>query len=151
MDAEITGPDQQDELDVKGQIHFLMTDADGSVVMDETVDNAFTTAGKNALVDQFLASPTLNKPTHMALGSGSPAANALGSQLGTRNTITKSRSGNVLTMVGSFAPGEATGAVTEAGVFDAATSGNMFNSGTFSVINKSATMTLEITWTLTIN
>jgi hypothetical protein len=86
----------------------------------------------------------------MAVGSGTPAANALGTQIGTRVTLTtKTRNNNVLTMVASFGAGVGTGAITEAGVFDAATTGNMWLSTTWPVINKGADDTLQITWTFT--
>jgi len=58
---------------------------------------------------------------------------------------------NVVTMVGDFAAGVGTGAVTEAGIFDVVTQNtvNMWVSASFSVVNKGALDTLSISWTLT--
>jgi hypothetical protein len=67
-----------------------------------------------------------------------------------RNALTsKTRSNAVVTMVGDWAAGDGTGAITEAGIFDAASAGNMWVSASFSTINKAAGDTLQITWTLT--
>lgn len=128
----------------------LVIEKNGVVVLDVT--NTITTAGRNAYADQILASPTLGKPTHMAVGTGSPAANALGAEVASSRVAltSKTRSGNVVTMIGDWAAGVGTGALTEAGIFDASSSGNMNQSTTFSVINKAASDTLKITWTLTV-
>ena len=47
--------------------------------------------------------------------------------------------------------GDATGAVTEAGIFNAATSGTMLCRTTFDVINKGASDTMSVTWTITVS
>lgn len=118
-------------------------------VKETRVANTVTTAGRNGAADQLLASPTLGKPTHMAIGTGSPGASALGTELDRNALTSKTRSNAVVTMVGDWAAGDGTGAITEAGVFDAASLGNMWLSASFSVINKGASDTLQITWTLT--
>jgi hypothetical protein len=108
-----------------------------------------STAGKAGAADQVLASPTLAKPTHMAVGTGSPGANALGGEIDRNALTSKTRSTNVVTMVGDWAAGDGTGAITEAGTFDDPAVGNMWTSASFAVINKGALDTLSISWTLT--
>lgn len=129
----------------------VVRDALGNVKEVRTIYNTVTTAGKNGIADQILASPTLGKPTHMAVGTGTPSGTALGTELDRNALTSKTRSGAVVTMVGDWAAGDATGAITEAGVFDASSGGNMWLSSSFSVINKGASDTLQITWTLTIS
>lgn len=128
---------------------IVLRDADGNVKHRETVHNTVTTAGKNGAADQVLASPSLNKPTHMGIGTGTPSGTALGTELDRNALTSKLRSNAVVTMVGDWAAGDGTGAITEAGVFDASSTGNMWLSSTFSVVNKGASDTLSITWTLT--
>jgi hypothetical protein len=54
-------------------------------------------------------------------------------------------------MVGNWAAGDATNAaITEAGVFNAASAGTMYSRATFTAINKGAADTLQITWTYTL-
>jgi hypothetical protein len=59
-------------------------------------------------------------------------------------------SSNTITYVSSFEAGDATGAITEAGIFNAASGGDMLCRTVFSVINKAADDTLSVTWTITL-
>lgn len=139
----------KDKTSLRGFVTLVLRDMMGRVKETRTV-NAVTTAGKNAVADQLLAAPTLAKPTHMAIGTGAPGANALGTELDRNALATKTRANNVVTMTCSWAAGDGTGALTEAGVFDAAAAGNMHLSAAFAVINKAAGDTLDVTWTLTV-
>jgi len=47
--------------------------------------------------------------------------------------------------------GYGTGAVSEAGIFNASSAGDMLARTVFSTINKAAADTLGITWTITVN
>lgn len=109
---------------------------------------------KNNPIKYFLGKllPSMfGKPTHMAVGTGTPSSTALGTENDRNALSTKTRSNAVVTMVGDWAAGDATAALTEAGVFDASSSGNMWLSSSYSVINKGANDTLQITWTFTIS
>lgn len=130
-------------------MELVVRDKDGNIKQLRHVYNTVTTAGKAGAADQILASPSLNKPTHMGIGTGTPSGTALGTELDRNALTSKLRSGAVVTMIGDWAAGDGTGALTEAGVFDAASTGNMWMSTTFSVVNKAAGDTLQITWTLT--
>jgi hypothetical protein len=133
---------------LKANMTLVLRDASGNV-KETRVANTVTTAGKNGAADQILAAPSLNKPTHMAVGTGTPSGTALGTELDRNALTSKTRSGAVVTMVGDWAAGDGTGAITEAGIFDAASTGNMWCSASFSVVNKGASDTLSISWTLT--
>lgn len=128
-----------------------LRDALGNVKQTETYHNTVTTAGKNMVADRILASPTLGVPTHMGIGTGTGGTTTLTTELDRNALTTKTRSGAVVTMVGDWAAADGTGAITEAGVFDASTAGNMHLYASFSVINKASTDTLSISWTLTIS
>jgi hypothetical protein len=123
----------------------------GKIKHIEEIYNTVTTAGKNMIADRLLASPTLGVPTHMAIGTGTGGTTTLTTELDRNAFTTKTRSNAVVTMVGDWAAGDGTGALTEAGVFDAASAGNMHLYTSFSVINKGAADALTITWTLTIS
>jgi hypothetical protein len=96
--------------------------------------------------------------SHMALGSGTTAAAAgntdLESILGSREALdstTISGSNNeTVVYVASFEAGDATGAVTEAGIFNASTAGDMLCRTVFAVVNKGANDSLTVTWTITL-
>lgn len=148
---------QLDELTlVRGHVLVELFDKNGNRTEVRAMDNLIVTVGKNLVADNLLASPTLGKPTHMELGTGTVAPAAGDTALGTviassRVALTsKTRAANVVTLVGDWAAGTATNtAISEAGVFDAATAGNMPSRATFTAINKGASDTLKITWTYT--
>jgi hypothetical protein len=129
--------------------HIVLRGPDGEIKDERWLHNTVTTAGKNGAADQTLAAPSLNKPTHIAIGTGTPSGTALGSELDRNALTSKTRNTNVVTMVGDWAAGDGTGAITEEGIFDTGAGGNMWCSQSFSVVNKGAGDTLQITHTLT--
>lgn len=147
---------QETVIKVKGLVTAILRDEYGRVkARRKAVANLIVTNGKNGITDQLLASPTITKPTHMGIGTGTtaPAAGDTALQtevVGTRQTIGKSRNNNILTSVATFAADNGTGAITEAGIFTAVTAGTLYSRVTFSVINKGANDSLELTWTWTI-
>lgn len=132
-------------------VHAILRDQFGNIKQEVSIYNTVETAGKAGIADQILASPTLSKPAWMAIGTGTGGTTTLTTELDRNALTTKTRSGAVVTFVGNWAAADGTGAITEAGVFDAASSGNMWTYTSFSVINKGASDTLEIDWTLTIS
>jgi hypothetical protein len=140
-------------LTLSGNVLVELFDARNSLIDTREVTNTVTTAGKAGVADQVLASPTLAKFGWMAIGTGSPAATLLGTETARVAFTSKTRSTNVVTVVGTFNPGTGTGAITEAGTFDVVTANtvNMWTSTSFSVVNKGAADTLTITWTLTLS
>lgn len=137
----------------KGKLHIRLKDEYGNLKEEREITNTVTTAGKEGIADQLLASPSVPKPGWMEVGTGTPAATLLGSYIsGSRTALSsKTRSGAVVTMVCTFGAGVGTGAITEAGIFGVVTQNTvpMYCSASFSVINKAAGDSLEITWTLT--
>lgn len=151
-------PELADLLDaplIKGEMHLELRGPDGKIKATRHVDNLVVTIGKNGITEQLLAAPSSpTKPTHMAIGTGSTAAAAGDTVLGTESArvafTSKTRSTNVLTMVGDYAAGTGTATLQEAGIFDAASTGNLYSRATYTSIVKGASDTLKITWTWTI-
>jgi len=50
-----------------------------------------------------------------------------------------------------FGAGEGTGSITEAGIFNASSSGTLLCRTVFSVVNKGASDSMTITWTVTVS
>ncbi len=145
----------EDQTQTEDNVVIRVFDADGNLKQEETCHNLVVTTGKNQIADRLLASPSIGVPTHMAVGTGVTAAVVGDTTLGTeidRNALTtKTRSGAVVTMVGDWAAGDATNAaITEAGVFNAAATGDLTVRAVFGAIAKAAGDTLSISWTLTI-
>jgi hypothetical protein len=142
----------KDEAGSKDNVVLVLRGPDGKIKQTETVHNLITTAGRNELVARW--DDGTAQPTHMAIGTGATAAAAGDTTLQTeldRNALTsRVAATNVITMVGDWAAGDGTGAITEAGVLSASSNGTLFSRAVFSVINKAAGDTLQITWTYTL-
>ena len=126
-----------DQLQLKGHLQIHLND---ELVRD--VDNLVVTTGKN-LVASRLVGTTPAVMSHMAIGSGTTAAaagnTALGTELGRVSLTSGSASSAVVTYVATFAAGTGTGAVTEAGLLNASSSGTMLARTVFSVVKMTQT------------
>lgn len=138
----------QDGMKMSGKLTISLND---EVVRE--IDNLVVTAGKGFVASRMIGT-SANVMSHMAVGSGSTAAaagdTALGSELG-RTTTSASVSGAVVTYSSTFAAGTGTGAVTEAGIFNASSSGTMLCRTVFSVVNKGASDSMTVSWTVTVS
>jgi hypothetical protein len=147
-----------ENLKLSGQLDIVLKDKAGNVKDQREVKNLVVNAGL-AYIASRMTGTAKNVMSHMALGSGTTAAAAgqtdLVSILGSRealDSITISGSNNEkVVYVASFEAGDATGAVTEAGIFNAASSGDMLCRTKFNVVNKAADDTMSVTWTITLS
>ena len=140
-------------LKLKGDVAVVLRDKNGNVKEEHKINNLIVDTGLNFICDRMKDDETAM--THMALGSGTtaPAAGntALESQLGSREALDSSTvTNNQIVFISSFEAGDATGAVSEAGIFNAASGGTMLCRVTFSVVNKAADDVLSINWTITL-
>jgi len=140
-------------LKLRGDVALVLRDKDGNIKDERKIENLIVDTGLNFICDRMKDDETAM--THMALGSGSTAAaagdTALESQLGSREALDSSTvTNNQIVYVSSFEAGDATGAVTEAGIFNAASGGTMLCRTVFSVVNKAADDTLTVNWTITL-
>lgn len=145
----------KDNLTVKGKLTITITDKDGAIKDIRKINNLVVTTGKNWVVDQLTTTPTLPKIGYMGIGTGTATPSVSDITLQTeidRNALTsKVGLNNILTMVSRWTAGDGTGAITEAGLFTASTSGVMISRTVFDVVNKGASDSLEIEWQLEFN
>ena len=138
-----------EDLKLKGHLAIRLND---EVVQE--VPNLVVTAGKNFVASR-IKDTTEAAMTHMAIGTGTAAAAASQTTLsseGDRNALTSTTvANNTVTYVAAFGAGEGTGAVVEAGLFNASSAGTMFCRTVFSVVNKGASDSMTITWTITVS
>jgi hypothetical protein len=144
----------EDSLKLRGDVFITVKDKDGNVKEERHEENLVVSAGLNFICDRMEGTSEAVM-SHMGLGSGTTAAAAgdtdLGSILGSREALDSTTvSSNTITYVSSFEAGDATGAVTEAGIFNASTSGTMLCRVVFSEINKAADDTMSVTWVITL-
>jgi len=145
-----------DSVKLKGELRITLTNPEGTVTHETVVPNLVVTTGKNFIASR-MAGTSSNVMSHMEVGTGTTAAangdTTLESAIsGSRVALTSTTvTDNAVAYVATFPAGTGTGAVTEAGLFNASSSGTMLCRTVFSVINKGAADTLGITWTVTVN
>ena len=145
-----------DSIKMKGRLNIVLTGPDGEVKEQHEVDNLVVTVGKNFIASR-MKDATATAMSHMEVGTGTTAAAVGDTALQTavassRVTLTSTTvTTNSVAYVATFPAGTGTGALTEAGIFNASSSGTMLCRTVFSVINKGAADTLGITWTVTVN
>ena len=145
-----------DSIKITGNVKIDIIGADGAVKDSREIKNLVVTVGKNYIASR-MKDATATAMTHMELGTGTTAAAVGDTTLqaaisGSRTALTSTTvTANAIAYVASFPAGTGTGAVTEAGVFNAASAGTMLCRTVFSVVNKGAADAMSITWTITVS
>lgn len=145
----------KDALKLKGRVGIVLKDKDGNIKETRDIENLVVTTGLNYIASR-MKDATATAMSHMALGSGTTAAAAgqtdLVSILGSRELIdTTTVNNNQIVYTCGFEAGDATGAVTEAGIFNASSGGTMLCRSVFSVLNIGSGDSISVTWTITIS
>jgi hypothetical protein len=147
-----------ENLKVKGRLSIVLRDKDGNVKDERDVDNLVVNAGLAYIISRMVGT-SKSVMSHMALGSGTTAAAAgqtdlvslLGSREALDTTTIAGTNNEKVVYVASFEAGDATGAVTEAGIFNDSSAGDMLCRTVFPVVNKAADDALTVTWTITLS
>ena len=138
---------------VTGAVSVVVTGKDGQIKDQREIKNLVVTAGKEFIAARMVGTPT--GMSHMAVGAGTTAAavgdTALESELGRVALASDTATAAVVTYTASFPPATGTGAVTEAGIFNAGTGGTMLCRTVFSVVNKGVDDAMTITWQITVS
>ncbi len=139
----------KDGLALKGKLSITLN---GETVQE--VDNLVVTAGKGYVASR-MKDTSATAMSHMAIGTGSSAAaagnTALGNQAARVSLTSTTVSGADVVYAATFGAGTGTAAITEAGIFNASSSGTMLCRTVFSVVNKGAADSMTITWTVTVS
>lgn len=147
-----------ENLKLAGQLNIVLKDKSGAVKEHREVKNLVVNAGL-AYITSRMVGTSKNVMSHMALGEGTTAAGAgqtdlitlLGSREALDSTTIAGDNDEKVVYVATFEAGDATGAVTEAGIFNASTGGDMLCRTVFDVVNKQADDTMSVTWTITLS
>ena len=145
-----------DNIKITGDVKIDIIGADGAEKDSREIKNLVVTTGKTFIASRIVGVAS-NVMGWMELGTGTTAAavgdTALQTAIsGSRVALTSGTSAtNVVTYVASFPAGTGTGAVTEAGVFNASSAGTMLCRTVFSVVNKGAADAMSSTWTITVS
>ena len=146
-----------EDIKAKGQVTITKTNEQGVVTESFTVPNLVVTTGKIYIAGKMIAT-TADTPVHMShmgigTGTGTPADGdtALGNQTGRVLLSGNLQENNSITYTATFPAGTGTGAITEAGIFNASTNGTMLCRTVFPVVNKQAGDSIAVTWKVTVS
>tara|TARA_B100001113_G_scaffold240804_1_gene198013 strand:- start:701 stop:1144 length:444 start_codon:yes stop_codon:yes gene_type:complete len=144
----------KDETKATGKLTVEIKDKDGKVKDTRQLTNLVVSDGLDFIASR-MKDATATAMSHMAIGTGNTAAASGDSSLGTeaaRQALTSTTvNNNAVSYVASFAAGTGTGAITEAGILNAGSGGTLLCRTVFSVVNKGASDSMTITWTITIS
>lgn len=143
----------QDSLKLTGRVGIVLKDKDGNVIQEQTTENLVVNDGLNFITSR-MEGTSQSVMSHMAVGTNSTAVAAgdttLGTELARVSLDSTTVTANAIEYVASFNAGTGTGALVEAGIFNAASGGDMLCHVVFGVINKAAADSMTITWTITL-
>ena len=144
----------KDETKATGKLTVEIKDKDGNIKDTRQLTNLVVSDGLDFIASR-MKDATATAMSHMAIGTGNTAAASGDSSLGTeaaRQALTsRTVNNNAVSYVASFAAGTGTGAITEAGILNAGSGGTLLCRTVFSVVNKGASDSMTITWTITIS
>jgi len=145
---------KKDETKATGKLKVEIKDKQGNVKETRELENLVVDAGL-AYIASRMKDASATAMSHMAIGTGTTAAASGNTALGTeaaRVALTSTTvTSNAVAYVCSFAAGTGTGAITEAGILNAGSGGTLLCRTVFSVVNKGASDSMTITWTVTIS
>ena len=142
-----------DTIKVTGELKLTLTKPDGNT-HETVVPNIVVTDGKEYIASR-MKDATATVMSHMAIGTGSTSAaagdSALETEAGRVSLTSTTVTSNAVAYVATFGAGTGTGAITEAGILNASSGGDLLCRTVFSVINKGAADSMTVTWTVTIS
>ncbi|MGE1061194.1 hypothetical protein NXG27_00890 [Megasphaera paucivorans] len=146
---------EKDKLKIKGSINVMLHKANGDVIARRR-DNLILTAGFDFICDALAGTSRPAIMAYTAVGTGTTAVEAgqtaLVTELKRKAAAYAHTAGtHIFTLTTTFAAGEATGAITEAGICNASSGGTFLDRVTFDVINKAADDTMTTTFQFTLS
>ena len=145
---------KKDSSKVTGSVNVVVRGDDGAIKQEFTVPNLVVDTGLDYIASR-MEGTSESVMSHMAVGTGTTAAASGDTALETeaaRVALTSTTvTDNAVAYVATFAAGTGTGALTEAAILNASSGGTMLCRTVFSVINKGASDSMTVTWTVTIS
>lgn len=145
-----------DTFAMKGDLTITVKDAATGTIKDQReLKNLVVTAGKGFIASR-MAAASASVMGWIAVGTDSTAAAVGNTTLGAEvarvaTTVSGGTvSTNTVTYVSTFPAGTGTGALVEAGIFNASSSGTLLSRTVFSVVNKGSADEMTITWVITV-
>ena len=146
---------KQEQLLATGQVLIQLLDSNGNLKEEHKVKNLVVTTGKTYIAARMQGTSVPTVMGYMAIGTNTTtpavANTALGTEAGRVALASFTSSGAQVTATATFPAGTGTGAITEAGILNASSSGTMLCRTTFPVVNKAAGDSIAVTWVVTVS
>jgi hypothetical protein len=141
----------KETLKMYGRLKIEVFGESGELKQQAEVPNLVVTTGKNFIASR-MKDATATAMSHMAIGSGDTAVvvadTALETEIARVALTSTTVTGNSVEYIAAYPAGTGTGSIEEAGIFNASTAGTMLCRTVFAVINKGASDSMTITWTV---
>lgn len=141
----------EENITATGRLSIRLYGPDGVLKESRDIDNLIVSTGLAWMAQRMSGTPAIM--SHMAIGTDntepSLSNTALGAQSARVSLSSQSTVGSTTTYEATFGVGVGTGAIVEAGIFNAASGGTMLNRATFAVVNKGSADVMAITWAVT--
>ena len=146
----------EDKIIMTGNVELTLRNKDGNIIDHRSVKNIIVNGGFDFICDVMGKAAQPADMSYTAVGTGTTAADVADTTLETHlvrvsNVYAHSTGAKTYTSTAEYAATVGTGALTESGLFNDATTGTMLNRVVFSVINKAADDVLNIVWTITLS
>lgn len=144
---------QHSEISASGTVNIAVFDTiTGKLVDSKTIPNLIVSVGKQYIASRMVSNST-TVVSHMAIGGGtaSPISGntALGSEISRKALSSLTNTTNQIVAVATFG-NDSSGSISEAGIFNASSSGTMLCRTAFTPFTKTTGETVIVTWTITI-
>ncbi len=146
----------EDKFSMRGDVTIILRDKDGNVIDQREIENTIVDAGYDFICAVIGNTTQPNDMAWTAIGTGSTAVQGSDTTLATdlvrvANVYAHSAGTKVFTHTADYAAGTGTGSIVESALLNAASAGTMLNRVVFDVINKGASDTLSVVWTITLS
>lgn len=145
----------KEDLLATGQVLIQLLDSEGNLKEEHKVKNLVVTSGKTYIAARMQGTSIPTVMGYMAIGTNTTtpavANTGLGTEAGRVALASFTSSGAQVTATATFPAGTGTGAITEAGIFNASSAGTMLCRTTFPVVNKAAGDSIAVTWVVTVS
>ena len=144
----------QNTIKANGELIIELRDQDGNIKEVKHAKNLVVSVGKTFIASRVVGTASAIM-SYMAIGTATATPTTADTQLGTEAgrvaLASFTSSGAQVTATATFPAGTGTGAITEAGIFNASSAGTMLCRTTFPVVNKAAGDSIAVTWVITVS
>jgi hypothetical protein len=161
-------PSTGENLHLEGKLDIMLYDEFGNLKDERHLDNLIVDVGFEGVASRIAPHDgELNSGSpynYIAIGTSSTAVNAGQTSLAAELSLGPNYSrvqdsvasysvstGKQLTLTGTWVAGQGTGTISESGIFNSSTGGDMLARQVFSSISKGTNDSLTITWTITLS